>query len=385
MSVLTSNRLARVCQPLAETRHEEGEADAAALHRGEVSLPTRLLAVLGRPGSTISDTLLLAGKALCPRMRIEGVSREDRAQHMRVMSRSWRRVQAGLHRRGHLLLGAPRRSSSSIRPRSPRTISSTRSLLYEGRQIYFGRTADAEAFFPEMGSVKSSYTLSFGKQIGLRVERGLQRLRGDMTNFYVTVFGNSVMALIITTLRSRSTSRMSNLRRKVGPFFLYLYLHDDHVHDLPEHRLCDSHAFPTHALTGDFMLALVIYTSFTIPTRDTMVWFHWIICPIGYAFETIPVMESNGRVFNCFQYVCMGHGYETLSGEEFVCATTGAVLRCTVVYGLDYVNTTYDYRMSGVPLGAVFALRWSRLLKRCGQDVGDAAGGAKFADNNSVG
>lgn len=30
--------------------------------------------------------------------------------------------------------------------------------------------------------------------------RGFQRLRGDLTNFYVTVFGNFVMALIIASV-----------------------------------------------------------------------------------------------------------------------------------------------------------------------------------------
>ena len=46
-------------------------------------------------------------------------------------------------------------------------------------------------------SVKSPYTISFPMQVRLCTKRGLQRLRGDMANFYATVFGNFFMALII--------------------------------------------------------------------------------------------------------------------------------------------------------------------------------------------
>ncbi|KAJ7741755.1 ABC-2 type transporter-domain-containing protein [Mycena maculata] len=46
-------------------------------------------------------------------------------------------------------------------------------------------------------SAKSPYTISVRRQIALCMERGFQRLRGDLTNFYVTVFGNFVMALFI--------------------------------------------------------------------------------------------------------------------------------------------------------------------------------------------
>ena len=81
-----------------------------------------------------------------------------------------------------------------------------------------------------------------------------------------------------------------------------------------------------------------------------VVWFRWInyIKPIGYAFETLMVNEFDGRVFECSSYVPMGPGYENLSGQEFVCATTGAIPGSTVVYGTDYVNTTYNYYRSHV-------------------------------------
>jgi ATP-binding cassette subfamily G (WHITE) protein 2 (PDR) len=47
---------------------------------------------------------------------------------------------------------------------------------------------------------KSPYTISIPMQIKLCVERGLQRLQGDLTLFLSTVLGNAVMGLIISSV-----------------------------------------------------------------------------------------------------------------------------------------------------------------------------------------
>jgi len=49
-------------------------------------------------------------------------------------------------------------------------------------------------------SVSSPYTLSFKRQVDLCVGRGFQRLKGDMTLLYVTIFFNGVMSLIISSV-----------------------------------------------------------------------------------------------------------------------------------------------------------------------------------------
>ncbi|KAJ7128069.1 ABC-2 type transporter-domain-containing protein [Mycena filopes] len=49
-------------------------------------------------------------------------------------------------------------------------------------------------------SSKSPYTISVRRQIALCMERGFQRLQGDLTTFYTTVFGNFIMTLIISSV-----------------------------------------------------------------------------------------------------------------------------------------------------------------------------------------
>lgn len=47
------------------------------------------------------------------------------------------------------------------------------------------------------------------------------------------------------------------------------------------------------APTAIVILALIIYTGFTIPTRDMHPWFRWInwIDPVAYAFEALMINE----------------------------------------------------------------------------------------------
>lgn len=47
---------------------------------------------------------------------------------------------------------------------------------------------------------KSPYTISVPMQIKLCMERGFQRLQGDMTLLFTTVFGNVIMGLVISSV-----------------------------------------------------------------------------------------------------------------------------------------------------------------------------------------
>ncbi|KAJ5729680.1 ABC multidrug transporter A-2 [Penicillium malachiteum] len=94
-----------------------------------------------------------------------------------------------------------------------------------------------------------------------------------------------------------------------------------------------------------FMMVLVIYTGFAIPTRDMHVWFRWLnyLNPIAYAFESLMVNEFSGRDFNCTAYVPDGPGYADAPLSSKICGENGAVAGQTFVNGDNYINTTYEY------------------------------------------
>ncbi len=93
------------------------------------------------------------------------------------------------------------------------------------------------------------------------------------------------------------------------------------------------------------ILALVIYTGFTIPTSGMVVWFRWInyIDPIAYAFESLMVNEFDGQEYPCSAYVPMGPGYENVDPINRICSTAGAQAGSSVVQGTLYLSETYNY------------------------------------------
>jgi len=71
------------------------------------------------------------------------------------------------------------------------------------------------------------------------------------------------------------------------------------------------------AIAGVSILALVIYTGYTIPRPNMHPWFKWIswINPLAYSFEALFVNEMHGREFPCSDIV---PSYPNLTGDTFI-------------------------------------------------------------------
>ena len=97
-----------------------------------------------------------------------------------------------------------------------------------------------------------------------------------------------------------------------------------------------------------FILALVIYTGFTVPIRDMHPWFRWInyLDPVAYAFEAVMINEFSHRRFDCSTYIPQGPGYENVSPDERICSAVGAAPGATFVDGDDYINKSFNYYRS---------------------------------------
>lgn len=278
----------------------------------------------------------------------------------------------------------------------------------------------------------SPYTLSVNQQINLCLKRGFQRLQSDTEMTFTSVFGNTALALIISSvfynLKADTNSFfsrgallffailmnafssaleiltlyaqrpivekhtkyafyhpfaeavagmivdmpakiitsltfnltlyfMTNLRREVDAFFIFLLFSftctlvmSNIFRSIAAVSKTLSQAMPFAAI---FILALVIYTGFTIPTRDMRVYMRWIgyINPIGYAFEALMINEFSGRTFPCSQYIPSSLGgliptYENLVGEQRVCSTVGSIPGSDRVSGDLFIQLSYNYARS---------------------------------------
>ena len=108
------------------------------------------------------------------------------------------------------------------------------------------------------------------------------------------------------------------------------------------------------------ILALVIYTGFTVPIRDMHPWFRWLnyLDPVAYAFEALMINEFRNRQFTCTNFVPAGPTYNNISPLEHVCSTVGAVAGQSYVEGDAYINLSFEYYASHLwrNLGILFAL-----------------------------
>ncbi|KAL4922188.1 ABC-2 type transporter-domain-containing protein [Aspergillus aurantiobrunneus] len=93
------------------------------------------------------------------------------------------------------------------------------------------------------------------------------------------------------------------------------------------------------------MLGMVIYTGFTIPTRNMLGWSRWMnyINPIAYSFESFMVNEFGGRNFECAAIIPSGGEYDSISMQNRICSTVGAESGSSIVDGGQFVELSYNY------------------------------------------
>jgi ABC-type multidrug transport system permease subunit len=96
---------------------------------------------------------------------------------------------------------------------------------------------------------------------------------------------------------------MTNLRRTPGHFFIFLLFTftctltmSMYFRSIAALSRTLSQAMAPAAI---FILALIIYTGFAIPTRDMHPWFRWInwLDPVAYAFEALMINEVSSRIY----------------------------------------------------------------------------------------
>jgi ABC-type multidrug transport system permease subunit len=110
------------------------------------------------------------------------------------------------------------------------------------------------------------------------------------------------------------------------------------------------------AFAGVSVLAIVIYTGFTLQRSYMHPWFKWLswINPIAYAFEALLVNEIHGQHFPCaLNSLVPPYG----AGESFQCAVAGAVAGQKTVSGDAWLYSSYGYSYSHIwrNLGFLFA------------------------------
>ncbi|OCK85345.1 hypothetical protein K432DRAFT_413340 [Lepidopterella palustris CBS 459.81] len=167
---------------------------------------------------------------------------------------------------------------------------------------------------------------------------------------------------------------MSNLRRETGPFFIFLLFAFTCTLTMSMifRTIGQSSRTIPQALTPAtiFILALVIYTGFILPTGSMHHWLRWInyINPIAYAYESLVANEFHNRHFPCAQFVPSGPTYQTATGSGRTCSVPGASPGSEFASGDIYINATFGFyhshiwRNFGILLGYIIVFMIAYLL-----------------------
>lgn len=144
---------------------------------------------------------------------------------------------------------------------------------------------------------------------------------------------------------------MTNLRREPGAFFTFYLFSFMCV-------LTMSMIFRTIGSTSRslvqalapaavFILALIIYTGFTIPIRNMHPWFRWFnyLDPVAYAFECLMINEFHGRRIPCSPQNLVPD-YGDISASTMICAVTGAEPGENFIDGDTYLRVNFQYERS---------------------------------------
>lgn len=144
---------------------------------------------------------------------------------------------------------------------------------------------------------------------------------------------------------------MAGLRRQPGQFFIYFLI--TYISTFIMSAVFRTMAAVTKtvsqamALSGVLVLALVIYTGFTVTVPQMHPWFSWIrwINPIYYAFEILVANEFHGRRFACSSII---PPFTPLVGNSWICSVAGAVPGQRTVSGDAFIAANYEYHYSHV-------------------------------------
>ncbi|KAJ9635209.1 Multidrug resistance protein [Coniosporium tulheliwenetii] len=142
---------------------------------------------------------------------------------------------------------------------------------------------------------------------------------------------------------------MANLRREPGPFFFFLLI--SFFLTLTMSMLFRTIASVSRTLSqamapaAILILAIVIYTGFTIPRPYMLGWARWLsyIDPVAYGFESLMINEFHNRNFSCSIFVPSGGPYDTVDPIQRVCSAVGSTAGSAVVNGDAYINTAFGY------------------------------------------
>lgn len=161
-----------------------------------------------------------------------------------------------------------------------------------------------------------------------------------------SVIADLPIKLLSSTLFGIIIYFLAGLRREAGPFFVFLLFTTITMLTMAAFFRTIAAASKTNtqamSVAGIAVLAVVIYTGFTLQRTYMHPWFEWLswINPVAYVFEALLTNELHGERYACSSEALVPpYG----NGTGFACAQPGAQPGNRFVLGDDFVSSAYGY------------------------------------------
>ncbi|KAI0383501.1 ABC-2 type transporter-domain-containing protein [Hypomontagnella monticulosa] len=147
---------------------------------------------------------------------------------------------------------------------------------------------------------------------------------------------------------------MAQLKQEAGAFFIFLLFGFTCTLTMSMilRTIAQTSKTVQQAITpaAIFILGLVIYTGFILPTRNMQGWLRWInyIDPISYAYESLVTNEFSNRQWPCSQFVPMGPPYANATPLERTCSVAGALPGDDFISGDMFINANFGFYHSHI-------------------------------------
>lgn len=241
----------------------------------------------------------------------------------------------------------------------PSTVSKVIAQIVQGLiigSIFYGTPDTTQAFFSRgsvlftvvlvntLMSVAEIPTLYNQRPI---VEKHVQyALYHPSCEAFASVIADLPIKAFISTIFGVIIYFLAGLKQEAGAFFIFYLFTLITMLTMSACFRCIAAGAKTvssaMAFAGVGILAIIIYTGFTINKPLMKPWFEWIsyINPISYVFEALLTNEVHGVVYACAETSLVPPYGE---GEAFQCAMPGAIAGQRGVLGDNYVESAYEY------------------------------------------
>ncbi|KAJ7126742.1 ABC-2 type transporter-domain-containing protein [Mycena epipterygia] len=225
-----------------------------------------------------------------------------------------------------------------------KTPDATSAFFSRGGVMFFALLVSALASMAELPALFGQRPIVLRQSKAALYHPFIEAVALTLVDVPITIITNLVFCVVLYFI--------VRLQQTVAQFFIFVLFITIMALTMKSFFRAIAAAFASPAtaqsVAGILLLALVVYTGYTVPKTSMIGALRWItyVNPLRYGFEAVMANEFHTLKATCSSLVPQGPGYENVSLSNQVCATVGAVAGQNFVDGNRFIALNYGYSYS---------------------------------------